>query len=193
MSCVHRSEKLVKRWHFTLNNPTANELRHGKEMLTTDSCEFVVVGTEVGDRGTPHLQGFINMKAKMRLTTMKRWLSGRAHFDVAKGTDLQNDEYCSKEGDIYMRIKEPSRERAQNDLQRAIDVAKAFSGSLHVVVEACSATYILYGRGLRDYVNVTQFRKPCAFKTSVMVLVGDPGCGKTCYVADLCIDIPTYY
>lgn len=122
---------------------------------------------------------------------MKRWLSGRAHFDVAKGTDLQNDEYCSKEGDIYLRIREPSRERARNDLQRAIGVAKASSGSLRAVAEACPATYILYGRGLRYYVNVIQFRKPSDFKTSVMVLVGDPGCGKFRYVADLCVDIPT--
>lgn len=188
-----RAEYPVKRWCFTVNNPPADELHHVKEVITAETVTFTVVGREVGESGTPHLQGFVNLKTKRRLSTMKKWLSPRAHFEAAKGTDVQNDDYCSKEGDIYLRICEPSRERSRSDLSKAIDVAKTSSGSLRLVVEACPLTFVRYGRGLRDYINVMQFVKPYDFKMSVMVLVGDPGCGKSRYVADVCKDQCTYY
>lgn len=167
-------EQPVKQWCFTLNNPTADELRHIKEVVSADSVDFAVIRQEVGDRGMPHLQGFLNMKTKRRLNTMKNWLSSRAHYEVARGTDLQNDEYCSKEGNVYLRIGEPVRERQWSDLQKAIEVAKKSSGSLKAVAEACPSTFIRYGRGIRDFVNVMQFRPPRDFKTKVFVFVGHP-------------------
>lgn len=81
---------------------------------------------------------------------MKNWLSPRAHFEPARGTDLQNDEYCSKGGDVYLRIGEPGRERRRNDLLRAVDVAKSSGGSMRAVAEACPQAFIRYGRGLRE-------------------------------------------
>ncbi|RXN35108.1 replication associated [Labeo rohita] len=139
-------EQPVKQWCFTLNNPTADELRHIKEVVSADSVDFAVIRQEVGDRGMPHLQGFLNMKTKRRLNTMKNWLSSRAHYEVARGTDLQNDEYCSKEGNVYLRIGEPVRERQWSDLQKAIEVAKKSSGSLKAVAEACPSTFIRCGK-----------------------------------------------
>lgn len=55
-------EQPVKRWCFTLNNPTADERRHIEEIITSGTIDFAVIGNEVGDSGTPHLQGFVNMK-----------------------------------------------------------------------------------------------------------------------------------
>ncbi|KAL0152206.1 hypothetical protein M9458_051929 [Cirrhinus mrigala] len=102
-------EQPVKRWCFTINNPTADERRHIEQVVTADTADFCVIGDEVGDSGTPHLQGFINMKVKRRLQTMKNWLNARAHFEPAKGSDLQNDEYCSKGGNVYLRIGQPTK------------------------------------------------------------------------------------
>ncbi|KAL0152208.1 hypothetical protein M9458_051931 [Cirrhinus mrigala] len=188
-----RREQPVKRWCFTVNNPTAEERRHIKEIITADTVDFCVIGNEVGDSGTPHLQGFVNLKVKRRLQTMKNWLSPRAHFEPARGSDLQNDEYCSKGGDIYLRIGQPVRERQRSDLQTAIAVAKSSAGSLKSVAEACPTVFIRYGRGIRDYINVMQFRPPRDFKTKVFVFVGQPGCGKSKMAADLCTGSSTYY
>lgn len=110
---------------------------------------------------------------------MKNWLSARAHFEVARGSDAQNEEYCSKSGDIYLCIGDPVRERQRNDLFKATEVAKASAGSMRAVAEACPTTFICYGGGLRDYVNVMQFRSLRDFKTKVFVFVGGPGCGKS--------------
>lgn len=183
----------MKRWCFTLNNPTPEELTHIRSVLNQENCDFAVVGNEVGASGTRHLQGFVNMKVKRRLTTMKNWLSERAHFEVARGTDQQNDEYCIKGGDTYLRIGEPVRRGQRSDLQAVVDVAKSTSGSLKAVAEECPLAFIRYGRGIRDYVNVMQFRAPRDFKTRVTVLVGRPGCGKSRMAAQLCADHSTYY
>ncbi|AEB60990.1 replication associated protein [Barbel circovirus] len=188
-----RREQPVKRWCFTLNNPTAEERRHIQQIITADSVDFAVIGNEIGDSGTPHLQGFLNMKTKRRLGTMKKWFNARAQYEAAKGTDLQNDEYCTKGGDTYLRIGEPGKERCRNDLQKAIDVVKRSSGSMRAVAEACPATFIRYGRGLRDYANVMQYRKPRDFKTEVKVYVGDPGCSKSRKASELCAGTTVYY
>lgn len=77
-----RRENPVKRWCFTINNPRDEDMRHIREMLTEVNCDFAIVGREVGENGTPHLQGFVNMKVKRRLTP-------RNHFESARGSDLQ--------------------------------------------------------------------------------------------------------
>jgi hypothetical protein len=184
----------VKRWCFTLNNPTEQELAHVKDVLTEQNCEFAVVGKEKGAQGTFHLQGFVNLKVKRRLNGMKDWLSPRAHFEQAKGNDTQNDEYCSKEGDIHLRIGEPGSQGKRSDLKTAVELLHTTKGNLKMVAEACPATFIRYGRGLRDY-WLTVGAKPRDYKTSVFVLVGPPGCGKSRAVSNMCTDegVTTYY
>lgn len=78
-------------------------------------------------------------------------------------------------------------------MSKAIKVAKSSGGSLKAVATSCPTTFVRYGRGLRDYVNIMQFVKPRDFKTSVMVLVGPPGCGKSRHVAELVEGMSTYY
>ena len=73
-----------KRWCFTLNNPTEQELAHIKKSLTTESALFAIVGKEKGDKGAPHLQGFVNLITEKRLAGMKSLISERAHFEIGK-------------------------------------------------------------------------------------------------------------
>ena len=61
--------------------------------------KYLIYGREVGDEGTPHLQGYVQLKKITRLTGMKK-LHPTAHWEVAKGTEEQNRTYCSKEGDF---------------------------------------------------------------------------------------------
>lgn len=49
-----------KNWCFTLNNWAQVELQHVSDLATADaSVLYLVAGREVGDNGTPHLQGLI--------------------------------------------------------------------------------------------------------------------------------------
>ena len=81
-----------RRWCFTLNNYSEEECELSEKL----DCNSIIVGKEVGECGTKHLQGFIKFKLPKRLAALKK-LSDRAHWEKAKGSDLQNLEYCSKQ------------------------------------------------------------------------------------------------
>lgn len=66
----------------------------------------------------------------------------------------------------------------RNDLARAVSALEAGS-SLSDVARESPEVFVRYGRGLRDYVNVRGLVKSRDFKTHVIVLVGEPGSGKS--------------
>lgn len=88
----------AKRWCFTINNYTDAELQ--AILDSADSFDYLVVGRERGDSGTPHLQGFCILQTKLRLRNVKA-LPGfqRAHLEVSRGTPKEASDYCKKEGD----------------------------------------------------------------------------------------------
>ena len=77
----------VKNWCFTLNNFTEIEERKIKDFIQ-DECVFGIFQHEIGENGTPHLQGYFQLKTKKRLSFVKSHVSSRAHFETAKGTAL---------------------------------------------------------------------------------------------------------
>lgn len=94
----------VRGWCFTINNYTADSIR----TLDRYPCDYMVYGKEgKGDGKTPHVQGYLYVKNKVSMKTLKKKLSARAHFSKALGTARQNKEYCSKEGDWKERGEMP--------------------------------------------------------------------------------------
>jgi len=81
-------------WCFTLNNYGAGEYAHLQEMLSGEV--WGVMGQEVGESGTPHLQGAVVLRVRHTLEYMRGWNS-RAHWEVMAGTPQQSLEYCSKQ------------------------------------------------------------------------------------------------
>ena len=61
------------RWCFTLNNYVEAELESTRKSLS-DSTKVrqAIFGKEKGKSGTPHLQGYISLKKKCRLTGVKK-------------------------------------------------------------------------------------------------------------------------
>ena len=90
-----------RRWVFTLNNWTQQEYDH---IATTarddDMFSYLIAGKEVGENGTPHLQGYFYLSSPRRLSYLRQTLSARAHFERARGTHEQAASYCKKEGDF---------------------------------------------------------------------------------------------
>jgi len=75
-------------WCFTLNNYTSNNY----DDILNIKNKYLIVGKEIGECGTPHLQGFCQFKNPL----IKPPLPG--HYEPCKGTPAQNIAYCSKEG-----------------------------------------------------------------------------------------------
>lgn len=82
-------------WCFTLNNYTDEEVeRLQSEALKT---QYLVFGREVGDKGTPHLQGYVYFEHKKSFKQLKAFIGKRAHIEITRGSFLANIRYCSKE------------------------------------------------------------------------------------------------
>lgn len=92
-----------RKWCFTINNYT-------DEMLTQlhntfkDKKWTYIIGKEIGEKGTKHLQGYLEAKNAIRFDTLKG-IMPCAHIEKTKGTLEQNKKYCSKEGDFITNIE----------------------------------------------------------------------------------------
>ena len=85
----------AKRWCFTWNNfPTDWKTLMAPKLETSEW----ICGEEIGDSGTNHLQGYIELKKKARWTSFH--LPKEIHWEVAKGSKAQNVAYCTKENNV---------------------------------------------------------------------------------------------
>ena len=103
MSAKEGSRTAAKRWCFTLNNPTGEDIAHfvgtpsDGPQINLGSVQYMIFQEERGDeRGTLHWQGFLILKKPQRLSWLKRNISGKAHWEVAVGTNEQARDYCRK-------------------------------------------------------------------------------------------------
>lgn len=77
---------------FTLNNFTKEQY----DAVCAWDCKYIVVGKEVGESGTPHLQGFVCFVNARSFASVKK-LCTSAHWEVSKGTPEQASTYCKKD------------------------------------------------------------------------------------------------
>lgn len=93
-----------KRWVFTLNNYDQSHLDRIAALgggVGGNGIVYLVVGKEVGESGTPHLQGFVVCETNQRLNAIRSLLAiGNPHFEPARGTSCEAATYCCKDGDF---------------------------------------------------------------------------------------------
>lgn len=116
-------------WVFTLNNYTEQEFEFlSSEFLSKRKEYFYIIGKEVGESGTPHLQGYLALKdKKKKFRPLPRFAVMRnnkqaVHFERAKGNRLQNHKYCSKDGNFITNIHIEENSQEYEELMR--DIAK---------------------------------------------------------------------
>lgn len=83
------SSTRVRSFSFTLNNYTEDDV----QKIDKFSCDYIVFSYEVGDSGTPHLQGYVELANAMTLSALKKKFSNKAHIEKAAGTAEQNHQY----------------------------------------------------------------------------------------------------
>lgn len=109
---------------FTLNNYTDEECRGLQTSVNSYSqhIAFAIVGKEIAPSGTPHLQGYIKFKSTFLLArngTLPKWRSlipslARAHMEPAYGSDLDSEKYCEKDGNLLLKVGDPTDEKGTN-------------------------------------------------------------------------------
>jgi len=83
---------------FTLNNYVEPDVARLRAL--GGEVSYLVFGREVGDSGTPHLQGYVVFNRRVAFATAKRSIGDRAHLEVTRGTPEQASDYCKKDGDF---------------------------------------------------------------------------------------------
>lgn len=172
---------MSNRWCFTCNNP--GDYRPRFEPLDMD---YMVFQLERGEAGTEHLQGYIRFKRRKALDTVRRYFNeDRMHLEIAKGTELQNKDYCSKDetridGPWEFGSFEPDqgKQGKRSDFD-AIRDDLAAGLSLAEVAVKYSGDFIRYHSGITHMQELVAPRPPAIRDVQVAVWWGSTGVGKT--------------
>lgn len=179
---------VTKRWCFTINNPDSTKewfLEKWKDLIT-----YIVMGDEVGDSGTPHIQGFVIFKSNKRLSTCKQ-LHRQAHWEPAMGNNKQASDYCKK-GDKFVEWGEMPGDRGQdggkaNKQRYMTAVALAKEGRIDEIDADLMVRHYSAWKNIRtDFSNI-----PKAIDQDLQVgwwIYGESGTGKTHFVRNLLKD-----
>lgn len=158
---------------FTINNYSEQD----EQDVQAIDCKYVVYGREVGEAGTPHLQGFICFPTVKSFNQIKK-LMPRAHIEAAKTIEAAIM-YCKKDGNWYEAGEKPmsQKEKGQKGAEfwdKVLEQAKR--GDLD---EIDSKTLIAHYPKLKmiakDYAKAPpDLQDVCGFW-----ITGPPGTGKS--------------
>lgn len=163
-------------WCFTLNNPTETEIERLSRVVG-DDISYICWGREVGDAGTPHLQGYLELGRKHRLNGVKQLVGERLHLELRRGTQEQAILYCQKDG-AFTEYGEKivSAQGQRTDLERVVEGLRGGKRLAEVALEE-PMLYCKYRNGIRDIAGFLQKRR--AEPPKVFYVFGLPGTGKS--------------
>lgn len=172
----------AKHWVFTINNYTPEIESRLKEL----DCEWMIFGHEVGENGTPHLQGavtFTNYKEGKTLGKLFPW-----HLEVMRGSCQESKTYCTKEdttGYFEKGIMPPSRghnggqatKRKWEDAYNAAIEGRFEDIPAQMRIAHYRTFQAIYNDNKKDASMEDLDDKD--LKNSFLWLYGDTGCGKS--------------
>lgn len=200
------ARKPIRAYVFTLHAPegiTGDNAVAWAKRIIEDSigyacCRFMCGQLEqCPSTGRLHIQGYTELTRPQRISYLKRWGHGiedepwcsfqPAHFEPRMGTVEQAIAYCEK---AETRVAGPWRAGeliGQGDRSDLAAVAQAIESgqSMLSIARAHPASFMRYGRGFREYDALVKSMRKVDWEMEVIVLWGEPGCGKT-YLAKQC-------
>jgi len=200
-------------WVFTCNNYTDSNVDFIKnELSEIADFDYVIVGYEVGEKGTHHLQGYAQFRKGIRFKRLRQLLDRRdfggayCSIERARGSAVQNRGYCWKgeaekmSWPTWETEAHPSalyfergncqfndNQGGRTDLVLIKDLLK--NNDIKAVKEEFFPQWVRYHKSFEKYLaeqdqtHVRSYKKR-KFKSSVYVNTGPPGSGKTKYFWD---------
>jgi len=151
------------RWIMVLNNYTNEELNSIGSIINKN-CKYAIIEKEVGENGTPHLQGYFEFKTKMRPCSV--FNISRIHFEKARESRAVNDKYCSKDENIVISIGRPKPIKI---IQTLYEWQKKIE-TLILTEPDDRSVYWFYDK--KGNIGKTQFIKYCVIKHKVLFCSG---------------------
>lgn len=162
---------------MTLNNYTEEELEDLKKI----EHKYMVLGREVGEGGTPHIQGYIEFYKPKDLSALKK-INERVHWEKRMGTAREAAQYCKKELNFY-EDGEMTRQGERTDLARVAEMVKG-GRKIAEIAEECPREYIKYHRGINALIESQHKPRERDTPPEVIWLWGKTGVGKTRWAFD---------
>lgn len=178
-----KNGKRLRRACFTLNNPTDAEYH----WLTTTwpawsnrNPTWMIIGKEVGETGTSHLQGAFTLNTQVAFSTIKTWPGfRRAHLEQMHGTPLDSKLYCSKQDLQPFEFGILPTPGKRTDLIDACAAVKA-GQSLREMSDEHATVIVKYYKGLTILRSLRSApRNPDSLPPTIYWLHGKTGVGKT--------------
>lgn len=146
-----------------------------KSLPDTFKCNYYVYGKEVGEKGTPHLQGYAELESRITFKKLAKYLNG-FHIEGRKGTAQDAIRYCSKAGDTttYGVPKSPGQRTDLQTLKSLLQETSCIKGLLDNDSLQINYQSLRFAENLLKY-----YEKPRYFKPTVTWYYGRSGAGKT--------------
>lgn len=89
-----------------------------------NEMQYLIVGNETcPETGRKHYQVYVQLKKKKRFDQVKQIFGPSVHIEASRGTDEQNFEYCSKEGDYTEFGRRNNTKGSRTDLAGAVEAS----------------------------------------------------------------------
>jgi len=173
---------------FTLNNYTETELGLLQTYADVEP-RYICWSLEVGEEGTPHVQGYVAWDNPRSLDKFKNAISPRLHYEPhTRGTAQQNRNYClgmvEKKGftqnPTFVEVGELPEQGSRTDWTQAVTTLQ--SGTDISTVIQTQPHLLPSIRALERFQQIS-FR-PLNRHVNVIVLIGAPGTGKSRWAYD---------
>lgn len=165
-------------WCFTLNNPDGL-LDVTFEQWIGNGLRYAIYQHEVGEQGTEHFQGYLELDRGQRLSYVQRFLPG-AHFETRRGTQQQAIDYCKKaEGRLDGPWEHGEPTAGQGARADILSFKKAIDdGATDLELwDSHTTQFLRYARMIPQIRMMKQAKR--TWKTEVYLLFGPPGSGKS--------------
>lgn len=155
-------------WCLTINNYTEDDIETLKGLTT----EYIIVGDEIGETGTPHLQVYFRKKWQTTFKFVKKKFP-TAHIEPARRGDSVNRDYCSKQKVIY-ESGEMCFQGKRNDIELVREAIIEGDNMRSIVLKATSIQSVRMAEIVLKYHEAKRNWKP-----NVQWFYGPTGTGKS--------------
>lgn len=150
---------------FTWNNYTPDTEILLQQIASGVDCAYLVYGHEAAPTtGTPHLQGYIVFQVRRRRDAI-RVLLGGAHVEIARGSALQNRDYCTKDDENFVElgaIPDDLGQGRRTDIERYLEWLSNYDGfpPVREIMVAFPGLYMRYRDRCIDFRDTLCTRPP---------------------------------
>lgn len=140
----------ARHWCWTLNNNSEDEEASIVTAFANDEpkIRYLVFKREVGDTGTPHLQGYLTIEPRQSMANIKAILGcNRFHLEIIHGTPKQASDYCKKDGNFVEMDKVPCNAGSRNNLLNVYDACRA-GRPMSEIAEINPSAFLRYSSGI---------------------------------------------